>query len=141
MGPLMRESEKDSFSGLPFYSLGVSLAFAFYQEPIALLACLFLIFADPISSFVGIVYGKDKLMPNKSVQGTAACFITCFILSILFCLMSFGSWGEGLIVFAFLSALTGAAAELMSNYVDDNLAIPVLSGLGISIINLLIPIL
>ena len=46
MKPVMRESERNSVSGLPFYALGVSLALFFFPERIAILATLFLIFAE-----------------------------------------------------------------------------------------------
>ena len=55
VGPILRKSEKYSFSGLPFYALGMSLSIFFYEEKIAILSILFLIFADSseilISSF------------------------------------------------------------------------------------------
>ena len=64
MGPFMRESEKTSLSGFPFYSLGVALSLFLFPERIAILSNLFLVFSDPISSYFGILYGKDKILPK-----------------------------------------------------------------------------
>ncbi len=64
MKPVMRESEKNSVSGMPFYALGVSLSLFFFPGKIAILSVLFLIFADPIASFCGILYGRDNILPN-----------------------------------------------------------------------------
>jgi diacylglycerol kinase (CTP) len=61
----MRQSEKKSLSGMPFYALGVGLTLYFYKPSIALLAITFLVFADPLSSFFGILYGKRKILPNN----------------------------------------------------------------------------
>ena len=43
-GPLLRKSERKSFSGLPFYALGVGVTCFLYPEKAATLAILFLIF-------------------------------------------------------------------------------------------------
>ena len=72
MGPLMRRSEKEGFSGLPFYALGVSLSLFFFSRDIAIVSSMFLVFSDPLSSFFGVLYGKDKIVPNKSLQGAVA---------------------------------------------------------------------
>lgn len=137
MGPFMRASEKTGFSGLPFYALGVSLALLLFPERIALLAIMFLVYSDPICSFFGIIYGKDKIMPNKSLQGAMAGFFTCYILT-LFYGMSYGASGNGLLWFAILGGIIGSLAEMMSAFnIDDNLTIPVISGLGLTVLNYL----
>lgn len=135
MGPFMRSSEKNGMSGLPFYALGVSLALHLFQKEIALLATLFLVFSDPISSFFGIIYGKDKIMPNKSLQGAIAGFFTCYLIT-LFYGLSYGAEGTPLLWFAILGGVVGALSEMLSAFnIDDNLTIPVVSGLGLTVLN------
>jgi diacylglycerol kinase (CTP) len=134
MGPFMRECERNGMSGFPFYALGTSLALFFFSEKIAILAILFLIFSDPISSIFGVLYGKDKILPNKSLQGSLAGFITCYITTLIY-LMANGVQEYSLIWFALFSAIIGVLSELISIYLDDNLTIPLLSGFGISILN------
>lgn len=139
MKPFMRESERNSVSGLPFYALGVSLSFFLFPEKIALLATLFLIFADPIASFFGILYGKDKLLPNKSLQGTVAAFTVCYIITLFYGIID-GTHSLHLVLFGVLAGISGAISEMFSQFADDNLCIPVISGLGLYFINLFIPI-
>ncbi len=134
MKPIMRESEKNSVSGLPFYALGVSLALFFFPEKIAILAILFLIFADPIASFFGILYGRDKILPNKSLQGTIAAFSVCYIVTIVYGLIYVGP-SMSLLVFAIAAGFIGSVSEMCSQFVDDNLCIPVISGLGLYLVN------
>jgi diacylglycerol kinase (CTP) len=135
MGPLMRRSEKDGMSGFPFYALGVSLALFFYSRDIAILSVMFLVFSDPLSSFFGVLYGKDKIMPNKSLQGAVAGFFTCYLIT-LFYTMNHATLGNHILVFAVVAGLIGALSELVSAFnVDDNLTIPVLSGLGMTVLN------
>ena len=122
-------------SGLPFYALGVSLALHLFSKEVALLAVFFLVFSDPISSFFGIIYGKDKIMPNKSLQGAIAGFFTCYLIT-LFYGLSYGGEGYNLLWFAILGGVIGAFSEMLSAFnVDDNLTIPVVSGLGLTVLN------
>ncbi len=134
MGPFMRESERNGMSGFPFYALGTSLSLFFFSEKIAILAILFLIFSDPISSVFGVLYGKDKILPNKSLQGSLAGFITCYLISLIY-LLGHGVDDYSLIWFAMFSAVIGVFSELLSVFFDDNLTIPLVSGLGITIVN------
>ena len=135
MGPLMRRSEKEGLSGLPFYALGVSLALFFYRKEIAVLSVMFLVFSDPLSSFFGVLYGKDKIMPNKSLQGAVAGFFTCYLIT-LFYTMNHATLGNNMLIFAFVAGVIGSLSELVSAFnIDDNLTIPVLSGLGMTVLN------
>lgn len=135
MGPLMRRSEREGVSGFPFYALGCSLSLYFYQRDISILSIMFLIFSDPISSFFGVLYGKDKLLPNKSLQGAVAGFFTCYLIA-LFYTMNTSTIGMNILIFSIAAGLIGAASELISAFnIDDNLTIPVLSGLGMTLLN------
>lgn len=137
MKPIMRESEKNSISGMPFYALGVSLSLFFFPPTFAILSILFLIFADPIASFCGILYGRDKILPNKSLQGTIAAFSVCYIVTLVYGLIHTNP-SMNLLVFSIIAGAIGAVSELCSHFVDDNLCIPVISGLGLFILNFFI---
>jgi dolichol kinase len=139
MKPIMRESEKNSVSGMPFYALGISLSLFFFPEKIAILSVLFLIFADPIASFCGILYGRDKILPNKSLQGTIAAFSVCYIVTLVYGLIH-ASPSMNLLMFSIVAGLIGAVSELCSQFVDDNLCIPVISGLGLFLLNLVVTV-
>lgn len=139
MKPFMRESEKTSVSGMPFYALGVALSLFFFPERIAVLSVLFLIFADPIASLFGILYGRDKILPNKSLQGTLAAFSVCYLVTLIYGAIYTGS-SMNLLVFSIMAGVIGALSELCSQFVDDNLCIPVVSGLGLFILNIFVPL-
>jgi dolichol kinase len=140
MGPFMRESERGGLTGFPFYALGVSLSMFFFSEEIAILSILFLIFSDPISSFFGILYGRDKILPNKSLQGTLAGFVACYFVCMLY-LIQYEATGVSAIIFALIAGVIGCISELLSGFVDDNLTIPLISGLGLTALNIIIPLL
>ncbi|MCF8060527.1 MAG: phosphatidate cytidylyltransferase [Bacteriovoracaceae bacterium] len=134
MGPFMRESERDGLSGFPFYALGAGLSLFFFSEKIAILSILFLIFSDPISSFFGVLLGREKILPNKSLQGSLAGFITCYLVT-LFYLNAYEQSSIQALAFALFAGLIGSVSELLSIFVDDNLTIPVFSGFGLTILN------
>ena len=135
MGPLMRRSEREGVSGLPFYALGISLSLFMYRKDIAILSIMFLVFSDPMSSFFGVLYGKDKIMPNKSLQGAVAGFFTCYLIT-LFYAMNTSTIGTHILIFSIVAGIIGSLSELVSAFnIDDNLTIPVLSGLGLTLLN------
>ena len=135
-GPFMRANERDSISGLPFYALGVSISLYFFDERIAILGILFLIFSDPISSAFGILYGKDKIMGGKkSYQGAAAGFVTCYMLALFYALI-YAPMTYSLLGFALLAGIIGSLSELLSIFIDDNLTVPIISTIGLTVLNL-----
>lgn len=132
-GPLLRKSERFSFSGLPFYALGVGITCFAYSESAAILAIMFLIFADPFASIIGVYFGKERLLPNKTLQGTIAAFIMCFCVTLLY-LYVLDIKSPNIIIFSLIVSIFGALSELLSAFnIDDNLTIPVVSGGVISV--------
>lgn len=138
MGPFMRESERKGLSGFPFYALGAGLSLYLFSEKIAILSILFLMFSDPISSFFGILLGREKIVANKSFQGSLAGFVTCYFLTLIY-LDFYQVHHINALGFALFAGLIGALSELLSVFVDDNLTIPVASGFGLTLLNLFIP--
>ena len=140
MGPFMRKSEISAPSGMPFYALGVACALYFSSPKVGFLAVMFLVFADPVASAVGVRYGTSQIVKGKSLEGTLACFLVCYFLSLSYCLhYSDGTWS--LVAFSLAAALIGSVSELVSVYLDDNFTIPVISALGIEQINSVLNIL
>lgn len=139
MGPFMRESERKGLSGLPFYALGVSLSLFFFSEPIAILSILFLVFADPIASYVGVVYGTKKLWGNKTFEGFYGAYIVCFLSSLLYGLFVMPVHAD-IFIFSLFAGFIGALTELLATKIDDNLAIPLFSGFGLWFLNFFVTI-
>lgn len=135
LGPILRKSELESFSGLPFYAMGCALSIYFFQKDIALMSVFFLVFADPAASLVGVKFGKDQILPNKTLQGTLACFFVSYAIVTAY------TWqmpvaGGVLLAFAFFGALAAAVGELFSAFnIDDNFTIPVVAGAGLTLAN------
>jgi dolichol kinase len=132
---ILRDSEVNQLAGHSFYALGVGLSLLLFEKDVALLSILFLVFADPLSSLIGGVYGREKFLPNKSIEGSLTCFIVCYALSFFF-LKSMGYSGTKMFVFSLIAGVVGSFSELISAFkVDDNLTIPVVSGIGLTLLN------
>ncbi|MAE72868.1 MAG: hypothetical protein CL675_02145 [Bdellovibrionaceae bacterium] len=126
-GVFMRASERTSWSGASFLMLGVLVCVSLFEKRIALLALLFLAICDPAASYFGVKYGRDKLIGNKSLQGTAAAFLICTGLSAVYFSVN-GFMIERLLIASLIAGLIGAFAELISiAQIDDNFTLPVLS--------------
>ena len=133
-GPLMREHERSSWTGFTYLVLGVLFIVAFFPVHIVNLALLFLALADPIASYFGIRFGKDKLFGRKSLQGSIAAFFACTLTSMVY-YVAHRLMLDRLLIVGILSGLAGAAAEALPvGPLDDNLVLPVLSSAQLWII-------
>ena len=128
--PIMRTNELNRLAGTTYLITGILLIAIFFNKGVVALSLLFLAFADPIASYVGIKYGKDKLFGHKSVQGFIAAFVVCTLLSFLF--LFYNQVQEYILIVSLLAGLVGALAELLPvAKIDDNFTMPVLSSIGL----------
>lgn len=126
-GPFMRASESNKVSGMTWLYCGCAALLLFHNVPIITLTLLFLAFGDPIASFFGIRYGKDRIIGNKTLQGTMAAFVVCTIITGIYCYFN-NLMTERLFIVAPLGGLIAAAAELCPiGKLDDNFTFPVLA--------------
>lgn len=124
-GPVMRKHETHHLSGLSYLFMGGIFLLFFFDKHIVTLTLLFLAFGDPLASFFGIRFGKDKILGNKTLQGTLGAFGVCMILSGFYYYFN-NLMTERLLIVAPLSGLIGALAELLPiGKLDDNLTFPV----------------
>jgi diacylglycerol kinase (CTP) len=125
---LLRDSEANSLSGVTFIIIGIYVTIFLFPKPVATLSLLFLALGDPAASIFGVMYGKDKLIGNKSLQGASAAFLVCATVALIFYLVS-DILTERLVLATILSGLIGACSETISiKRMDDNLTFPILSG-------------
>lgn len=128
-GPIIRSNEINRISGMPYFIASAIIAVAIFPRDVAVLSMLFLALGDPVASLVGILCRKRsvKILPGKSLHGTAAGFAVCAAAS-WFYLRSEGMAGLDLIRMTLLGGFAGAVSELLPLELDDNFTIPVVSG-------------
>ena len=127
LGSVMRVNEVEKTSGVPFYLASCLFAILVFPRDIAILATLHLILGDPSSSFFGILFGKDRLFVNKSLQGTLGGFFICSIVT-AFYLYHIDFERDSILLFSMIGGVCGSVAELLPLNVDDNFSIPIVSG-------------
>lgn len=132
--PIMRTSEIHKIAGTTFLLSGVGIVVLLFPRPIVSLTLLFLAFADPLASFIGIKYGKDKIFGHKSIQGFMAAFVVCTICTMIF-LSTHNMPLDRIIVVSLLAGLIGALSELIPiGKLDDNFTLPLMSSMGLYIL-------
>jgi len=127
MAPMLRDSELkgDNFSGA-FYILPAMIAsILFFDPPVTLISLSFIIFGDPASAIFGRRYGKHKFK-NKSLEGSTAFLI--FAVAVAIFAPEIPLW------IALLGAVTATITEALSFEVDDNVTVPLISGLVITLL-------
>jgi dolichol kinase len=134
-GPLMRSCEVNRYTGTPYYIASSLIAVGIFPKPIAALSIAFLAVGDPIASLFGILYGDRsvRFSNGKSLIGSAAGMIACSAVAFLF--LQFMNETqfmelkfEHLLILSGIGGIAGGGAELLPMEVDDNFAIPVVSG-------------
>lgn len=127
MSPVMRESERSGIAGTTYLLLGVLIIVAIFPPSIVMLSLLFLAIADPVASYYGIRYGRDKLIGRKSLQGSMAAFFVSMLIAAIY-FFTQNMMTERILIVSILAGLIGAIAEITPvGDLDDNLVLPVVS--------------
>lgn len=125
-GMILRRHEQRDFTGATYLLFSAMVCVAFFEPIIASCAMAFLSIGDTFAAIVGMSFGKRKFTGmNKSLEGSIACFVSCFIFGLL--------WLRNPIL-ALGGALAATIAELGRIPLDDNLKIPFGAGLVMTIL-------
>lgn len=119
-GFLLRDEEKNHFSGVIWMILGV-LASALLLEEFSLAATpiLYLLLGDAVASLVGKgIQGPKWPQSKKSISGSTACFLVCLLVGWY---MLYPRYGWSPVV---LGALVATVVEYGFIPINDNFSIP-----------------
>ncbi|MDK2915762.1 MAG: hypothetical protein PWR25_319 [Euryarchaeota archaeon] len=109
--------------GALFFALGALFCIAFFAKEVAFVGLVVLALLDSVTTLAGVRFGRTRIYNHKSLEGTLAGFAaTAIALSFL---VPLGA--------ALATAVAAAVAELVSP-VDDNLVIPVVASLALTIL-------
>lgn len=135
--PFIRKEEIKEYSGVPFYLAGCFICLLAFNKDIALLSIFYLALGDPFSSFMGILFGSDshKFANGKSIVGLVSGIIICFMITVLYGTF-IKDWDISyLYVVSIFGGLAGGLSEcFVPDQINDNLFIPVVSALILSIV-------
>ena len=125
-GVVLRKHESYEFTGATYLLVSAMICVSFFPADIAFASMAFLAIGDTAAALVGMSFGKRKYISNnKTIEGTIACFVSTFI---------FGLWVfKEYAVLALIGAIAVSIAETVNIRIDDNVKIPIFSGIVMSI--------
>ncbi len=124
-GNLLRHHEIENFTAATFLMLSALLSIAVFPPEIAFISLVFLAIGDTSAALIGTNFGKRKLFgTKKSLEGSLACFLSCMAMVMIFNIDPF---------IGFVGAVAATIAEFSHISLDDNIKIPIISGLIMSI--------
>jgi dolichol kinase len=141
MKGLSEITEEGHHLGLVFYAVSYTvLALLFASKPYIIAAGILpMAYGDSIASLIGERFGKTKykLTASRSLEGSAAMFLICFVTVVL-SLAFFSAFYQLLTLNWIVTALAVAAAttviEAISPKGSDNLTVPAIGALTLLLI-------
>jgi len=121
---LIRPHEAEHLIGSTYYMIAALLVVIAFDRMIAIAALTFLVLGDAAAAIVGKRFGR-ALYWGKSPQGSLACFAVCLALA----WPLLGRWDV-----AVAGALTATVAEALPVPMDDNMRVPIFSGLVMQLV-------
>jgi dolichol kinase len=123
-----RAEEQLRESAMTPYAIAILLTLITFPKPVALIAIYTLAIADPLSAIVGISWGRLRVVPNKTVEGSSVFFGVTAAVS-----MAVLAWATAaallpLVAAAVLIGVAAALFEMLPLRLDDNLTIPLFVG-------------
>ena len=125
--PLFRRREK-GLSGATFMLVGMILALSAFPRGIAVAVMSMTILGDAASALIGKSIGKHAVWGPRNLEGIAAEFIINSVVGILVFTKYDLFWPIALV-----GALVATVTETVSYQVDDNLIVPLFSGIAMKI--------
>ncbi|MCH8291102.1 hypothetical protein IH992_08405 [Candidatus Poribacteria bacterium] len=125
LSPMLRSHERrGGVTGATYYFIGSFLCILIFNKNLAIVCLCFLILGDLFAALIGKQWGRTKLIAKKSLEGSLACFVVCALIA----LMKYHP------VIALAGALAATLVELFPTGLDDNLTMPLASGLVMQLI-------
>ena len=127
---LLRTHEKQKITGTGYYLLSGLLSVSLFKKELAIACLSFLVLGDMFAAIIGTRFGHNKIIAGKSLEGSLACFIVCLVIG-LFIAWLFPNYLNLKIIA--IGAFVATIVELLPLGLDDNLTIPLISGLVMEI--------
>ncbi|AKB84603.1 diacylglycerol/polyprenol kinase family protein [Methanococcoides methylutens] len=120
---LYRSKEKNKLSGNIQFLIGSIIVISVFPKEIASAAILMTTFGDSAAALIGISYGRNwiKGLPDRAWEGVISEFLVNLCIGYLF----LSNW-----IIALTMALAATIVETLTYKLDDNLMIPLFSGLA-----------
>jgi len=124
------KKEPGRILGTTYFLAASLLSILIFEKGVAILALLFSVFGDAASAIVGVKYGRTRLFKEKSLEGSLAFFIICFLVALP--LISSRKMMAGVempakLLVILVGSLAASLIEVLPTRLDDNFTIPLFS--------------
>lgn len=136
--PLLRTHERQgAITGATYYLISTLLCIHFFDKPLAIVCIFFMVLGDMSAALVGKRWGKTKLIGEKSLEGSLACFVVCTAISLVFFyfpethlwkLPPLATAHRFHPLLGIGGAFIATVVELLPFRLDDNLTVPLIAG-------------
>ncbi|RKX22621.1 MAG: hypothetical protein DRP35_01455 [Candidatus Zixiibacteriota bacterium] len=131
ISPIIRQHEfAGDFTGATYILLSIFLTILLFSKPIAVTAIAFIMVGDSLAALIGRKFGRHKVFKTKSIEGFMGCLSGTLIVAYFAPELTFYVTIPG--------AVIAAIVELLPLQIDDNLTVPLISGLFMMIIKVII---
>ena len=119
---MLRDNEsKGEHTGATWLLIGWTITVMLFKMPIAVAALLFLSIGDSFAAIIGKLYPLIKI-GDKTLSGTLSGFIASFLIVLII--------NQSLLPIIILSgSIVAMTVELIPSRLNDNLTMPIISGL------------
>jgi len=145
-GSHLRDSEVSRHTGGTYLLTSSVVVIAVFSKEIAYLAISYLVIGDTFAAYVGLSMGRRKFVRSKkSLEGFIGAFVSCSVwglLSYFLFLKRVFSYDcahpELAVILIILGALVASVVESVDLHINDNISIPILSALAMTVIYMFI---
>ncbi len=124
-GKMIRDHEETGdFTGATYILLSVCCTVALYDKYIAITALVFIIVGDTFAALIGRKFGRHKF-GRKSVEGSLGCLAGTIAVAFLVPQVPLAA--------ALFGAVVATVTEAASTNIDDNISVPIVSGLAMTL--------
>jgi len=125
-GMVRKKEENGDFTGATYILLSTCLTVAMFEKQLAIAALAFIIVGDTFAALIGRKFGLHKYGGGrKSVEGSLGCLLGTMFVAVL---------TPDLPIYAgTVGAVVAAVTEGLSFEIDDNISVPIVSGLAMTL--------
>ncbi|MBC8527812.1 MAG: phosphatidate cytidylyltransferase [Candidatus Cloacimonetes bacterium] len=141
-GAQLRDNETTSLTGASYLLTSSVVVIAIFTKEIAFLAISYLVVGDTCAAMLGLKMGKRKIRrTRKTIEGLIGSFLSCTIYGLI-CYFLFlrkvfafnNPHPQLAIIMIVFGALIASITEVSDLHINDNITIPIISGIAMSII-------
>ncbi len=118
--------DQGDFTGATYILIAVCLAVALFSKPIAIAALAFIIVGDSFAAVIGRKFGRHRFGGRKTIEGSLGCLAGTMIVAMVVPNLS--------LAVGLIGACVATLTEAFSLKIDDNLSVPLVSGLAMTIL-------